>query len=353
MAVADLHEIANGQRRELLAVDATLASALVDAYAAAWRRIQGDLEALTAQIAVAGEEAREPAWLLRQVTLRALEARIVAELAMVARSGNGAITAAQWSAVRLAQEHARGFVAEAMGSSPPGVALAFALLPTAAIAELVGQLADGRPLSDLLDQLGPDASAAVREALTTGLVVGEGVDAIARRARAAFGGSLARALTISRTEVLRAYREANRRSYAANPDVVTGWRWMATLGPRTCAFCYAMHGTIHRLDEPMATHPRCRCTMAPIVRTWADLGYDVPEEPQRFELGTDAFDDLDDDAQRAILGPGKFAAFKAGAIALDDLAGTRRAAAWGTVGYEKSLTAVIGAGPAREFHRQQ
>lgn len=344
--MVDLARVARSQRADLLDVDAALASTLVDLYAAAWRRIRDRLDAVTAEIAAA--EAPSRAWLLRQESLRQLESAVVAEVTRIAQSGNGAITVAQWRAVQMAQEHARAFVTEAMGDPPPGVALPWAGVPADAVLELVG----GDTLAAVLASLPADARDVVRAALATGMITGESPDAMAKRVRSAFGGNLSRAITVSRTETFRAYREANRKAYQANKDVVTGWRWMAALSRRTCAFCYAQHGTEHELAESLASHPRCRCVMAPIVKTWADLGYDVDEEPQKWVDGAAAFGSLDADQQRQILGPGKFAAYQAGALTLDDLVGVARTRPWGKIGFEKSLTSVVGTDAARGFIRE-
>src|SRR5512142_3157 len=66
----------------------------------------------------------------------------------------------------------------------------------------------GTPLADLLAELGPEASKAVRDVLITGLALGEGPRRIGARMRSAFAGNLYRAQSVARTEILRAYREA-------------------------------------------------------------------------------------------------------------------------------------------------
>lgn len=150
-----------------------------------------------------------------------------------------------------------------------------------------------------------------------------------------------RAVTVARTETLRAYREGNRASYQAS-GVVAGWRWLATLTTRSCAFCWSMHGSVHPLNAPMATHPRCRCTSVPVLK--AAFGGDEPTQ-----TGPDVFAELDAAQQRAVLGGAKYRAYSAGAITLEDLAGTKRTREWGRVGYEKSLTAAVGADDARRY----
>lgn len=338
--MTNAERLARAQRFALLEIDAALARALVDAYARAWQRVRVELDGLAHDIEAAGKAAT-PGWLLRQERLRALERRIVDEVAWVARSADGAITAAQWEAVRLAQRHAHAAVMGALGDAP--VFLPFDLVPVEAVRALVGHLADGRPLSLLLDQLGSEAARSVRDALTTGVILGDGTGAIARRARAAFGGNAVRAATVARTETLRAYREGSRAAYQAS-GVVAGWRWVAAVGQsrQPCAFCFARHGSVHPLNAPMATHPNCRCTSVPVLKTAFGGADDV-------ETGPEVFAQLTADQQRSVLGRAKYAAYSAGAIGLADLAGTKRTRDWGRIGYEKSLTSIVGAERTREL----
>lgn len=338
-------------RRALLEHDAAAQRQIITAYGQAWRRIETTLATLTAQIDAARQagETVSASWLQRQAHWRALEAQILAEVMSIARMAGGAISTEQAAVVGLAQEHAEALVQASMGTPPPGVTLAFARLPTSAIAELVGVLQDGSPLTDLLLRLGPDAADSVRRALVTGLATGENPRQIARRSRAAFGGNQVRAMTVARTEVLRAYRESARQTFLANRDVVTALRWWSARDRRTCVLCWARHGSLHRLDEPISFHVRCRCVVLPVTKTWRDLGYDVPEPPTDTQSGAEAFADLPAAQQRAILGPAKYAAYRAGAFDLEDLIAVRRSRKWGRTDYEKSLSAIVGAKDARQF----
>jgi SPP1 gp7 family putative phage head morphogenesis protein len=141
----------------------------------------------------------------------------------------------------------------------PGVNISFHRLPKLAVENLAGFLADGSPLSSILSALSADAVSVVRASLINGVVSGQGVREIARGMREALGGNLRRAQVLARTEVLRAYRETSRQTYSANRDVLNGWRWHSALDRRTCAICYAMHGTLHGFNETLNDHPQGRC----------------------------------------------------------------------------------------------
>jgi SPP1 gp7 family putative phage head morphogenesis protein len=173
--------------------------------------------------------------------------------------------------------------------------------------------------------------------------MGLGSRETARLLRRQYGLGLVRALRISRTETMRAYREAARRNYQANSDVVRGWYWHATLDTRTCPSCWAMHGTFHQLDETLDDHPNGRCAMRPATVSWAKLGYpNIPDAPAP-PMGVDVFADLPPASQAAILGKAAFAAWRDGALELKDFVGRKRSRTWGTMRYTRSLSAILGA----------
>ena len=132
--------------------------------------------------------------------------------------------------------------------------------------------------------------AVVRQELVRGMQLGLNPRETARRTvlgnrmvqafEHGFNLPLNRALIITRTEQIDAARDAAALTHQANADLLRGWQWVAQLDTRTCPSCWAQHGTEHPLDEPGPwDHQQGRCTRMPVTRTWADLGYDVPEPP--------------------------------------------------------------------------
>lgn len=190
--------------------------------------------------------------------------------------------------------------------------------------------AQTRPLS-------ADASAAIRRELVRGVALGSNPNEIARRAVAAvsgaFDGGLQRATNVARTETLDAYRTASRYAHEANADILDGWVWLATLNGkgagRTCSSCWAMHGTIHGLDEagPL-DHNQGRCARAPHVKPWRKLGIDLDEPADSTPDRQAAFDALSDEQQTAVLGPARLALLRAGKVDWADLAVLRDNPAW-------------------------
>ncbi|NPV86000.1 MAG: hypothetical protein HPY45_08340 [Anaerolineae bacterium] len=176
--------------------------------------------------------------------------------------------------------------------------------------------------------------------------------------RKVLGTTLSRALTIARTETLRGHREATRASYQANSDIVRGWVWHSAADERTCAACWAMHGTFHTLDERLDDHPNGRCAMVPKTKTWAEIGKqygidlsDVPDTNSEIEPGVLLFDKLPAEKQIGILGPAKWAAWKDDQFTLSDLVGQTESTIWGTYRYEKSLEQVLGEEKAKGYTR--
>ena len=71
-----------------------------------------------------------------------------------------------------------------------------------------------------------------------------------------------------------------------------------------------MHGTIHPLDEVLNDHHNGRCVMLPYIK---EFGNQVEQS------GIEWFEGLSEAQQKAILGQGKFDAWKAGQFSLDQL----------------------------------
>lgn len=351
----DIFELNDRFRWERLRQERRAALAMVEAYRIAYGRIRERLADLTGQIAELRAAGRDVPveWLFQFRRLPVLQEQVEQEILAWSNLVGQSITDQQRLAVDAALDHAEQLVLAGLGQPPPGVTVTFARLPREALADLVGFLSDGSPLRVLLDELGPAASKAVREALVGGLALGQSPREIARRVRAELGGSLVRALRISRTEVLRSYREANHRSYKANDDVVKGWVWHSALGSLTCPACYALHGTVHRLDERLDDHVNGRCAAIPVTRSWSELGFrGITDTRPKIERGVDIFARLPEAEQVAVLGPAAFAAYRSGDISLEDFIGVRHSDRWGSMRYARSLKAILGEREANDWRRR-
>lgn len=334
-----LSTLADQQRAELLQAEGQAVRALTRAYGVAWQRIQARLDRLQQKMADARArgETVSPSWLLQQERLASLQQQIALELRAAGLQAASTIAVAQTNALLLAEQHAPQLMSAALGTPPVGVVATFTRLPREALGALVGLTQAGTPLLELLGDLAAPAAQEASELLIEAVVLGLGPRETARMVRKVIGAPLSQALTFARTATLGSYRAATLTIYQANSDVVTGWIWHAQLGPRTCALCWAMHGTEHALGEPFAGHFNCRCAMLPRTKTWRELGYDVPETRAEIPTGAAVFAELSADAQLAILGPGKFARYAAGKLTLAELVTTTQNARWGAMRTERPL----------------
>lgn len=352
----NIYDRAEKFRQELLQADLEASGLLVDAYGQAWQRARQELDGALARLERALAEGQEisPAWLYQERRLENAMAQLEAGMRQFAGTALSTITDAQATAVEAAQRHLSTLVnEEAAGAGVAGVTDTFVRMPEEALGHLIGTLADGSPLRGLLEALPGDAGEVFAKALVEGVALGRNPRQIAGEVRDAMGGNLQRALTIARTEVLRSYRASSHLGMRANADVVKGWRWVCARQARTCAACWAMHGTEHPLEEHLDGHPNCRCTPLPITRTWEELGAPpgTPDTNPDIPQGPDEFAQLDAATQRAVLGPKKFEAYQDGRLELRDLVGRRDHAEWGTTRYERSLADLERHGAGNEAWR--
>lgn len=349
--MADLYELADRFHDQIVARDAKATGRLVRGYGQTWSEIRKRLDELEARRKAAGDaglnwlfsrdaEAEEPEDRERS-RLENLLREVEEQLRIFIEFADPLITQEQSQAVEAAQKHAAALVeaqVSAMADKPAGVRVSFQRLPKAALQELVGFTGDGTPLRALLDELGPSASESVRKHLVQGIGTGRGIKQTAKLIKEDLGGDLVRALRISRTETLRAYRESSIRGFQANADVVEKWRWTASRSARTCAMCLAMDGQEFPVTEHFGSHVNCRCTPVPVVKSLAEIVGDpsIPDTRPRRDTGPEWFAKQPESTQLQILGPGKLQAYKDGKFQLQDLVGFRQDAKWGPVRWERN-----------------
>ena len=332
-----LRTVAN-HRKALDRQGARTASALTRRYAQSWRAISKDLDALILrmQMAQAAGQALSPGWLAQEVRYRALLTQIEQQVTEFSQYAYATVRNANADVITAAQQNAHALIR----ASKPGITGAFSALPVEAINTISGIVGPNSPLQIVFASLGRATSQEVADLLVSGVIRGLNPRVVARQIRAATGAPLTRCLTIARTEQLRAYREASRASYQRS-QAVASWTWFSALDKRGCPACWAMHGTVHPLNEAMQAHPNCRCTMLPNVDGWTSP---VP-------TGAEEFDKLTPTEQQVILGPSKWRAYKDGAITLDDMVARHFSPVWGTSVQERSLTAAVGATAAAKYFR--
>ncbi len=146
----------------------------------------------------------------------------------------------------------------------------------------------GKLLSEWVDSaFDSTVKQAIRKELNAGMLRGEGYRKLVKRI---LGESMVplknEAITLARTYVQSANVAAQTAVYEANRGVVKGYEWCAALEPGyqsgrgTCLRCAALDGQKWDMDEERPDcplHPRCRCELLPVTKSWRELGLDIDE----------------------------------------------------------------------------
>lgn len=306
-----IYEIAMQYRASLLRQERDSIYRLTFAYGESYSRLQQMLKEIIDQIAWARRVGApvKPEWLIQQRRLERLTAEIDQELKRLNAIAYNEIVGVQSRAVRHAQSYAAALFTELQ------IERSFAGLPSLAFESLVGFLADGSPLRDLLDALAEETAQDIGDALMDSILAGIHPLDIAQRVRQSAGAGLTRLFTILRTESLRSFREGTRLGF--EQAGIQQWRWVASFNQRVCPACLAMHGRVFPISEPFGTHPNCRCTMIPV---WE--GVPIPDAEQWLRA-------QGEDRQDLILGKERAALWRAGKIQLADFVKERDDPRWG------------------------
>lgn len=354
--MSKIETVAKTFRRELLDRNTDALNRMADAYGKTWVKIKPQLQALAVKI----EEAKRnpetagfvsPSWLFQQRRYRELMDTCEAELRTLARLGADVTAEQQVMGIELGAHHSEQLTLIGLGDIPQqitkaGYSATFSKLPKDALTQIVGYVADGSPLEQLTQRYGIEAAAGIKDALVTGVALGHNPKKITSACRKAFGRGLVNIMVVCRTETLRAYRSSSLESYRRNDHIVKGWIWHSACQRRTCAACWAKHGSFHELGEDLNDHPCGRCSRIPKTKTWQELYpeldlSDVPETSANIPLGSELFAKLSTEDQKFILGPAKYQAYQEGKLELSDLAGVRHSDDWGSSIYERSLRSIL------------
>lgn len=252
------------------------------------------------------------------------------------------------------------------------------ILPKEALSDLVGFMSSGKPLHQMLIAISEGTAEAVSKALFNGLSLGKNPRLVAREAAQVTNLSLNRLMTITRTEMLRAYRESSRRAYVANEfkstdnknnklhkglsgnlvqeeqttGFIKGWIWHCALDSRCCATCIAMHGTTHKPDEVLNGHPNCRCAMVPLTATWEELGFsNIQENKLNITSGEEWFKQQSENFKLNTLGTAKYHLYNGNRVALKDFVEIKNNPIWGSMRVEASAQNALQNANARRAMR--
>lgn len=303
---ADLKLVTDQQTRDL-----------VSAWANAWNEVAPDLNAVLVNMLVAGENVTR-AELMRSERLSKVLVVIADHLEQLTTDARVRII----GDLRRVIDIAGGAQASIIDSQLPTggqhlVDLAEWTHVDARSVEAIVKRST-QQITSRMRPLSREAQRAVRAELVRGYAAGQNprrtAARIVDRAQGKFNGGLTRATAIARTETLDASRVGGHIGRMQNSDVLRGWSWHCELSTRSCPACIAMDGSLHPLDEPGPNdHVNGRCTAVPETKSWADLGFDIPEPAPLRQTGRDWFEGQPAATQRQILGPSRYEAWKAGA----------------------------------------
>lgn len=248
--ISDLQQTNNRYRAMLLAREASATQTMGRAYKDVWDAIEPRI------LTIAEEADPSPFKLMQQERYRTLQTELALRMEVVEERVYDEVVSGQRFGVRQGRESALRQIEAVYGDMGREMA-ELVRLPTEQLGDLIGNLQDGSPLRDLLHELGPDARRRIEQGLIQGITLGENPRVVARRVRDAFGGNLSRAMTVSRTEMLRAQRSSQLRHFQENSHAVAQVRWQAALDNRTCMACTMLHGQLFNLDMEPGNHPNC------------------------------------------------------------------------------------------------
>ena len=317
-----IYDTAMRFRGQLLRGEREEARKLIDLYGETWLRIRQQMESLLRRIEAAEEIglAYPREWWIRVRRWQALMDEIRREIDGLEMAAMNHTMRQQSIALRHAEAYVQALFADMK------VMRHFAGVPTGAVESIVGFLADGSPLREVLADLGDRTGKAMEQALQQGVVAGEAPAQIVKRVRQQAGGALRRLLTIARTETLRAYREGIR--IGLESAGYRRWMWVASLSVRTCPACLAMHGRTFNVETPFGTHPNCRCTMVPV-----DDAITIPDAEQWLK-------GLEEAKQDEVLGKERARLWREGKITMDDFVQEMHSEKWGTTRTVKPVHAL-------------
>ncbi len=182
-------------------------------------------------------------------------------------------------------------------ASPFDVPVSMPTIPTEAVRALVNTPFEGAMFSQRIGIINDAMASDIRDQLMQSMINGESMRDASLRVKDVIGASTEdgyanRALTIARSEIMRAQNIGRKSVYMHNEDLMAGTPiWLATPDGRVCPWCLRRDGKseaeIKRTkvgDDPHGNksfpplHPNCRCTLLPQLKTWRDMGIDMPED---------------------------------------------------------------------------
>ena len=237
-----------------------------------------------------------------------------------------------------AAQYEADFQAQAVTAATPA-AITAAVPSGKAIADALGEPIQGRTVGQWLDALEATANDKMASSITIGAVRDEDLGALIARVKGKASlnfadgvfQQLARGTDSTARTLLNAAAAAGREAfYSENDDLIDKVQWISTLDTRTCLDCALLDGQTFAIDQGPRPpeHWNCRCTTAPVTKSWEALGIDAKDWPEGTRASMDGQvsekitypDWLDKQSaarQDDALGPTRGALYRQGGLAID------------------------------------
>lgn len=344
----DIWEMAERFRQDLLRREATATIAIAQSYGEVALSMEARLNHILDRILIKRQrgETVSPALPFQEGRIELLLDQTFREMDKWGGLAAAEATSAQEYNLERVDHDTERLTRAAFGDAPPTAVDAvmgnWVHLPIHALEAYAGRASDGTPLDDLYRSIAGDTRDTLRQTIANGVAFGLGPREVAREIRDNFGTGLNRALLISRTEMIGAYREGTRQAYQENTDVVQGWIWSAQLDERTCPACWAMNGTYQDTDAMLDGHPGCRCALVPATQPWEVLGFvDIPDTSPDVPDGEEVFATKSESFQRRVLGNKGYELYASKQATLADFIGRKSDPRWGTMRYTRSVKQIL------------
>lgn len=184
---------------------------------------------------------------------------------------------------------------------------------------------EGIPLGDRWERRSRSFKNRVEAQVRIGLVQGETPQEITARVRSLFPRETRQAAMTARAGVAHAQMQARQVTFEENRDLLRGVLWVATLDLSTCPACGALDGKALPVDSgprpPLHEGP-CRCSLAPVLRSAADLGGTRASMDGQVPASVryaDWIEEQDEEEQEEAFGIGVADLFRTGRIGLEDM----------------------------------
>ena len=340
-------------RRQLLLLDSAASASVLGAYSDVNRNLDGRVRELVSTMQkrkMSGASIKE---LLRyRLVTRFRNQFWIPELYSYLSILANQLKINQAKALALAEKAAFEAVAAGLpkGVTPEMLArmgIEWNRVPPQAMANIVASTEASAPVGRIIGRLGQEVAEEVMFNLVQGIALGKGPRETAKLVTESAGMGLSKALTLTRTETMRAYREASRMQYQANPAMVKGYRRMSAKDERVCIACLVLDGEFYELDEPLQAHPNCRCTLVPETLTYQDLGLQDIPMPEPGDNGREWFRKQPRNVQLQIMGKSetRLGAWERGDVDFGDMFQVTDHPVWGKSASVKPLRS-MGLDPA-------